>query len=71
MVNTMLSNESYITLIENTPKSLVSLDLSQNEHLSSKCYKMLHKFTNLQYLSLCKCNIGDETILVLLDTDPE
>ena len=32
---------------------------------------MLHKFTKLQYLSLCKCNIGDETIIALLDTDPE
>ena len=28
MVNTMLNDESYMTLIENTPKSLVSLDLS-------------------------------------------
>ena len=30
----------------------------------------MHVFTNLQYLSLCKCNIGDETILLLLNTDP-
>ena len=71
LVNTLLNDESYTMLIENTPNSLVSLDLSQNEHLSTKCYKMLHKFTNLQYLRLCKCNIGDETIQVLLDTDPE
>ena len=35
LVNTMLNDESYITLIENTPNTLISLNLSQNEHLST------------------------------------
>ena len=70
LVNTLLNEESFLTLIKSIPKTLQSLDLSENENLNSKCYDKLHILTSLTYLSLCKCNIGDEIIISLLDTDP-
>ena len=42
LVNTMLNEESYMILINSTPKTLQSLDLSYNEHLTPKCYEKLH-----------------------------
>ena len=69
LVNTMLNEEAFSTLIESTPRTLLDLDLSRNEHLTASCYKKLHNFSNLQYLSICNCNIGDETIFLILDTD--
>lgn len=59
-----------MTIIDATPQSLTSLNLSQNEHLTPKCFSALHKFANLAHLTLEKCNIGDETIFLLLDLDP-
>ena len=38
LVNTMLNEESFMILLNATPKTLVSLNLSENEHLSPKCY---------------------------------
>lgn len=66
----MMSEEAFMTIIDATPQSLTSLNLSQNEHLTPKCFSALHKFANLAHLTLEKCNIGDETIFLLLDLDP-
>ena len=70
LVDTMLGEESFMTILRATPKTLISLNLSQNEHLTIKCYRELHSMENLAHLSLEKCNIRDETIAVLLDLDP-
>lgn len=59
-----------MTVFEKTPKTLISLELSKNEHLTPKCFSYLHNFPNLAHLSLENCNIGDETIALLLDLDP-
>ncbi len=66
----MLGEEAFMTIIESAPQSLTSLNLSQNEHLTHKCYQALHRFGNLAHLTLENCNIGDETIFLLLNLDP-
>ena len=70
LVDSMLSEESFMTLLNATPKTLVSLNLSQNEHLTPKCFIELHKLEHLAHLSLEKCNIRDETVALLFDLDP-
>ena len=70
LVDTMLSDEACMTILDATPQSLLSLNVSQNEHLSPRCFQALHRFENLAHLTLEKCNIGDETIALLLDVDP-
>jgi len=70
LVDTMLTEEPFMTIFKKTPMTLSSLSLSQNEHLTPKCFALLHQFENLIHLSLEKCNIGDEIIAVLLDLDP-
>ena len=70
LVDCMLSEESFMILFNATPRTLVSLNLSQNEHLTPKCYSELHKMENLAHLSLEKCNIKDETVALLFDLDP-
>lgn len=46
------------------------MNLSQNEHLTPKCYTALHKFGSLANLTLENCGIGDEILALLLDLDP-
>ena len=70
LIDTMLSEESFMTILRATPKTLLSLNLSQNEHLTTKCFSELHSLENLAHLSLEKCNIRDDAIAVLMDTDP-
>lgn len=59
-----------MTILKATPKSLVSLNLSHNEHLTHKCFSALHSLENLAHLSLEKCNIRDEVVALLFDLDP-
>lgn len=66
----MLSEDSFMIILNATPKTLVSLNLSQNEHLTAKCFASLHNYENLAHLTLEKCNIRDETVSLLLDLDP-
>ena len=70
LVDTMLSEEAFMTILESTPASLISLNLSQNEHLTAKCFAYLHKFENLAHLTVEKCNINDKILHILLDPDP-
>jgi len=70
LTDTMLTEEPFMTIFKKAPMTLSSLSLSQNEHLTLKCFALLHHFQNLTHLSLEKCNIGDEVIAVLLDLDP-
>ena len=70
LIDTMLHEEAFLTILEATPKTLTSLNLSNNEHLTAKCYSALHKFDSLANLTLEKCNIGDEILFLLLELDP-
>ena len=70
LVNTMLTEESFTTLMKNLPKSLTGLNLSKNEHLTMKCYRMLHEISHLTHLTLEKCNISDDIVNILLDVYP-
>lgn len=66
----MLTEEPFMIVFEKTPKTLISLELSKNEHLTPKCFSFLHNFPSLAHLSVENCNIGDETIAILLNLDP-
>lgn len=70
LVNTMLYDEAFNIIVDSTPKTLISLDISQNEHLSHKCYEKLHMFSSLQSLTVSKCNLSDDVIMLICNTDP-
>ena len=70
LIDTMLHEEAFLIILETTPRTLTSLNLSNNEHLTAKCYSVLHKFDSLAHLTLEKCNINDEILNLLLDLDP-
>ena len=70
LIDTRLSEESFMIILAATPKTLVSLNLSSNEHLTAKCFALLHNYESLAHLTLEKCNIKDETVGLLLDPDP-
>ena len=70
LIDTMLGEEAFMTILAATPNTLLSLNLSVNEHLTPKCYQELHRFESLQHLTLERCNIGDDIIAILLDPDP-
>ena len=70
LVNTMLTEESFKIIIENLPTCLSGLNLSKNEHLTNKCYRMLHNIPHLTHLTLDKCNISDDIANIILDLDP-
>ena len=60
-----------IILGEDSPRRTIkSLNLSLNEHLTPKCFQALHYFDSLQHLTLEKCNIGDDILKLLLNLDP-
>ena len=52
LVDTMLCDTSFKTLIKGVPQSLLSLDISKNENLSVKSYKKLHSLSNLRHLNV-------------------
>ena len=70
LIDTMLGEEAFMTILAATPNSLISLNLSLNEHLTPMCYQELHKFDSLEHLTLERCNIGDDIIAILLNPDP-
>ena len=38
LIDAMLGEEAFMTILAATPTTLVSLNLSLNEHLTPKCY---------------------------------
>ena len=70
LTDTNLSEESFMIIMKAVPQKLTSLNLSENEHLSPKCFTYLHQFKRLANLTLEKCNINDKTLALLLDLDP-
>ena len=70
LTDTNLSEESFMIIMKATSRKLTSLNLSENEHLTPKCFTYLHEFKRLANLTLEKCNIRDETLALLLDLDP-
>ena len=70
LIDTNLSEESFMIIMKATPQKLTSLNLSENEHLTPKCFTYLHQFKRLAHLTLEKCNINDKTLALLLDLDP-
>ena len=70
LVDCRLGDEAFLIILRATQATLTSLNLSQNEHLTAKSYKALHKFKSLAHLTLENCGIGDEILALLLDLDP-
>jgi hypothetical protein len=67
LVDTMLCDQAFDIVMQGTTKSLISLDLSRNEQLTSESYKMLQGLTNLKFLYLERNDIDDEKLAVLLE----
>lgn len=66
LVDSMLCDQSFDIIVREIPHSLISLDLSRNEHLTAKSYDKLQAIRNLRYLNVEQNYMGDECLAALL-----
>lgn len=66
LVDSMLCDESFAIIARGIPQSLLGLNISKNEQLTSHSYSKLHEFSKLRILNLEQNSIDDEKLSYIL-----